>query len=73
MDTERVGDAMTSKPKHSDIQSALRKALITRARELGIDPATLRCPSLSAITARRNDGSLLRLDFGSWPAAELSR
>lgn len=64
---------MASEPKHRDIQSALRKALIARARELGIDPATLRCPSPSAITARRNDGSLLRFDFGTWAATELSR
>jgi hypothetical protein len=64
---------MTSTPNHSETQSALRQALINRARELGIDPATVRCPSPHAVTARREDGGLLRLDFASWSAAELSR
>jgi hypothetical protein len=64
---------MTSKSHQDQTQSALRKALIARAAQLGIDPDSLRCPSPNAITARRDDGSLLRLDFGTWPGAELSR
>jgi hypothetical protein len=72
-DTRSTGVAMTRNLHHDRTQAALRNALIARAVELGIDPDTVRYPSPNSITARRDDGSLLRLDFGSWPAAELSR
>lgn len=55
------------------VQAALSRVLIARADELGIDPATIWCPSPHAIAARRPGGGLLRLDFGDWPAPELGR
>ena len=62
---------MTATLNHPDTQSALRTALIAAAVELGIDSGTLWCPSPRALAACRPDGSLLRLDFGDWPATEL--
>lgn len=68
-----AGDPMTINPRKDTTEAALRTALIACAEELGIDPATIGAPSSHAITARRQDGSLLRLDFDTWLAAELSR
>jgi hypothetical protein len=65
---------MTMNTSRSDAtRSVLRDALVDRAEELGIDAETVHSPSPSAITARREDGGLLRLDFTAWSAPELSR
>ena len=64
---------MTTNTPYDATQSVLCEALVDRAEELGIEAETVRSPSPCAITARREDGGLLRLDFATWSAPELSR
>jgi hypothetical protein len=64
---------MTATPTHPDIQSALHTAIAAHVAELVIDPRTIWCPSPHAVAARRPNGSLLRIDFGEWPAASRGR
>ena len=57
----------------AEIDGELRAALVSRAERLGLDPDTIRSPSPGALTARSYDGTLLRIDFHSYPARELER
>jgi hypothetical protein len=50
----------------------LRQMLQARADQLAIDPETIESPTPGAVTARRLDGSLVRLDVSTYRAAELS-
>ena len=50
----------------------LRQMLRARADQLAIDPETIESPTPSAVTARRLDGSLVRLDVSTYRPAELS-
>jgi hypothetical protein len=52
---------------------AVREVLTRRARELGVDPATITRLASSAVTAGTQDGGLLRLDVSAYGPAELSR
>jgi hypothetical protein len=52
---------------------AVRDVLTRHARELGVDPATITRLASSAVTARTQDGGLLRLDVSAYSPAELSR
>ena len=52
---------------------AVRDVLTRHAHELGVDPATITRLASSAVTARTQDGGLLRLDVSAYSPAELSR
>jgi hypothetical protein len=50
----------------------LRRMLRARAAQLALDPDTIESPTPGAVTARRLDGSLVRLDVSTYRPAELS-
>lgn len=52
---------------------AIRGVLRTRAAQLALDPATIRSPSPTSITARTANGELLRVDVATYRPTELSR
>jgi hypothetical protein len=54
------------------ITQDLQRVLRARAAQLAIDPETIASPTPGALTARRLDGSLVRLDISTYRAAELS-
>lgn len=64
---------MTIKTSPSKTRAVLCKALVAWSADLGIDPTTFRFPSPTAIVVRRYDGSVFRVDFGTWPLSEVSR
>jgi hypothetical protein len=64
---------MAIKTDPNETRAVLCKALVARSAELGIDPATFRFPSPTAIIVRCDDGGVFRVDFGSWSSAELAR
>jgi hypothetical protein len=51
----------------------LREAVVARAKQLGLNPATISSPSSGALVARTSDGTLLRLDVSTYAAHELAR
>lgn len=55
------------------VLEAVRDVLARHADDLGIDPATVTARTSHAVTARRSDGGLLRLDVSSYDRSELSR
>jgi hypothetical protein len=55
-----------------NIVAELRDLLRTDATRLGINPESVASPTPHAITAKTNDGSLLRLDVSIYQPAELS-
>jgi hypothetical protein len=60
-------------PNRETTQEVLRAVLAERAARLGISPETIRSPAPGALTARRPDGSLLRLDFRDYQPSEIAR
>jgi hypothetical protein len=58
---------------HALVGDQLRQALADRATRLGLDPTSIASPSPHAITARAVDGTLLRLDYGTYSAPDLER
>jgi hypothetical protein len=64
---------MAIKTDPNKTRAVLCKALVARSAELGIDSATFRFPSPTAIVVRCYDGGVFRVDFGSWSSAELAR
>lgn len=55
------------------VLEAVRDVLVQHAEDLGIDRATVTARRSQAVTARRRDGGLLRLDVSSYDNSELSR
>lgn len=56
-----------------DVVATLRELLAARAEQLELQPVTIRSVSPAAVTARREDGSLLRIDVTLYSPAEVSR
>jgi hypothetical protein len=52
---------------------AVRDVLARHADDLGIDRATVKRLAAPAVTARTQDGGLLRLDVSAYDATELTR
>jgi hypothetical protein len=55
------------------LEQLLCEALRARAERLGLDASSIRTPSPGALTAKRLDGPLLRLDYRTYEPPELSR
>lgn len=55
------------------VLDAVRELLTQHARELGLDPATVRRLASPTVTARSQDGGLLRLDVSAYGPTELAR
>lgn len=61
---------MTTVPSRT--VEAVRDVLVEHAEELDLDRATVKALASRAVTARRRDGGLLRLDVSTYEPSEVS-